>query len=363
MKTGILFLIGLITLNHVVPAAESSSPTATENSPKSLPPLPPVPRVRMPGDRPAAPAMRKTFSVPAPLTQAAQVPKGPGADFPPAPLLNPSAQFAGQPTPVPQPSGLPSTNRAATVQMPEGVLTWLTDLQEHHLKPGETNVHFVFVMTNTAPSNVVVTAVRTSCGCTIAKVPPMPWVLKPGERGEVAADVDVRRKVGTLNKTVTVETTLGYKTLMTRVHIPHQVNGDPASLPDPGSDRAAERARNIALSAADRQAVFKGECAVCHTEPTKGQMGEKLFAAACSICHEGPNRASMVPDLAAVKTPRDKSYWKQWITEGGKPGGLMPSFTLAQGGPLSDEQISSLVDFLVVKFPSTPAATGGGGTQ
>ncbi|MBM3824330.1 MAG: DUF1573 domain-containing protein [Verrucomicrobia bacterium] len=330
-----------------------SSPTAT----KSLPPLPPIPKARLAGERPVRPLGR-----PINIPNALSVPTGPrapGLDFPPAPLANPSAQFTGVSTPVAQPAGLPGTNPAVTVPMPEGILAWKTDAQEHHIKTGETNAHFVFAFTNVASSNVVITAVRTTCGCTTVNMPTLPWTIKPGQHSEFGIDVDVRRKVGVLSKPVTVETTAGYKTLTTRVHIPHLVNGDASQFPGSNSERSAERARNVALAAQDRQKVFKGECAVCHVEPTKGQMGETLFTAACSICHEGPNRATMVPDLASIKFPRDKTYWHHWITVG-KEGSLMPQFAHKDGGPLSDEQIQSLVDFLLKKFPATAAATSAG---
>jgi hypothetical protein len=42
---------------------------------------------------------------------------------------------------------------------------------------------------------------------------------------------------------------------------------------------------------------------------------------------------------------RDAAYWEKWIREGGE-GTLMPAFAKAQGGPLDDAQVSSLVRYL-----------------
>lgn len=331
----------------------SCADSTTPPSP-ALPPLPPAPRVRLPNDRP-----------PVVVSRPVQQPVNPATQYPPSPSLGitpPSPQVPPQFRQVPRPAGIPSQPAFTRVALPDGILKWDADTKEYLIKAGETNAHYTFAITNVSSSNLVITAARTTCGCTVAKLPSLPWTLKPGDRGEIVADVDVRRKVGVLNKPVTVETLSGFKIFTTRTTIPHLANGDPSQFPDPGGERAVDRARNLALAASDRQAVFKGDCATCHVEPARGKMGEELFAAACNICHDGPNRASMVPDLAAIKVPRDRAYWKLWITEG-KQGGVMPAFATSKGGPLSDAQIDSLADFLVKKFPSPTAATPAGGTQ
>ena len=89
------------------------------------------------------------------------------------------------------------------------------------------------------------------------------------------------------------------------------------------------------MSKADRQAVFHGECATCHVKPGQGKYGKLLYDADCAICHEGEHRATMVPDLHALKVPTNVEFWQTWISHG-KPGSLMPAFSTADGGPLSD---------------------------
>jgi mono/diheme cytochrome c family protein len=64
----------------------------------------------------------------------------------------------------------------------------------------------------------------------------------------------------------------------------------------------------------------------------------------------------MIPDLRAMSEPRDAAYWRASITDG-IDGTLMPAFAKEKGGILSDEQIESLVKFLV-ETPLEPAATG-----
>jgi hypothetical protein len=62
----------------------------------------------------------------------------------------------------------------------------------------------------------------------------------------------------------------------------------------------------------------------------------------------------MVPDLAD-KPHGDANYWNQWIRIG-KPGTFMPAFQKPHGGPLTDDQIASLVQYLRQRFPLTTTA-------
>lgn len=199
-------------------------------------------------------------------------------------------------------------------------------------RAGQTNAVVSFTLTNHSTSPIIIRDVSLSCGCSVASMPAKPWTLKPGEQGQVTVTTDVRGKRGSLLKTAIVYASSG-----TRV-ITYQVDIQEPATPE-------ERARNQSLAKTDRQAVFRGECAKCHVEPAKGKMGKELFATACGICHEAEHRASMVPDLKTLKKPTTRDYWLQWITQG-KPDTLMPAFANKAGGPLTDAQIHSLVEFL-----------------
>jgi len=220
-------------------------------------------------------------------------------------------------------------------------LAWDAIRKELNVKQGDTEATVVYSVTNISSSEVIIKAVRPSCGCTVAKLPKSPWVLAPNESGQLEATIDLRGKRGTLNKYLAVDTSSGMK-MLTFVVI----------IPEPPAAAAADmRTRNVMTSMADRQAVFKGDCARCHVQPTAGKRGEPLFQTACAICHESLHRATMVPDLASVKTPKDRDYWRSWITRG-KPGTLMPAFAYNEGGVLSQEQIESLVAYLTSDFAS-----------
>lgn len=216
------------------------------------------------------------------------------------------------------------------------VLAWDADMHEYHAKLGDPTALVSFYLTNTSPVDAVVNSVVTSCGCTTAHLPPMPWTLKPGESGKIDASVNLAGKSGTLIKTLTVNSTAGTKSLQVRVYMP---------------DPQVERAQNMEMAKGDRQAVFKNNCVTCHVAPGEGKKGAELYTAVCGVCHESPNRASMVADLHNLKHPTDRTFWKTWITAG-KPDSLMPAFNKAAGGPLTDEQIDSLADYLTQAIPS-----------
>jgi cytochrome c553 len=218
-------------------------------------------------------------------------------------------------------------------------LAWDATLKHYDAQRGETNVILVFNVTNISSSEVSIKAVRPSCGCTIAKMPTLPWRLAPNDHGQLKIDVDLRGRQGLLTKTIDVDTSAGTNVITVDVKLPEL---------DP-------REKNRLVAFADRQAVFKGDCARCHLAPAAGKTGKELFKAICAICHEAEHRAEMVPDLAALKKPTDKAFWIQTLRIG-KPGTFMPAFSKPFGGPLNDDAMASLVTYLMDRFPPASAA-------
>ncbi len=218
-------------------------------------------------------------------------------------------------------------------------------LKEYTVKPGEVTAEFDFSLTNTGPVDVSINMIRPSCGCTTPRLPPLPWKLAPSESGSFHLTVDLRGKFGIFQKSVFLETTEGPKMVYIKCILP---NAGAAAAAVPGMD---SRTRNMQLAHADRQIVFRNDCANCHSKPAIGKRGEALFTAACAICHEAEHRAALVPDLQALKQPPTEAYWEAWIRHG-KVGTMMPAFALDQQGPLDDEQIKSLVAYLMKDFPN-----------
>ena len=279
--------------------------------------------------------------------------------------------------------------------LPDGVLAWNSLTQETTVAADAANAHFVFSFTNiatvhetalvtnvttithitavtnsffslfkkisfvtnfstatslttnnvTKPVPVAILEVHPSCGCTTAQLPPLPWIIAPGTNGEFGLTVNLAGRTGMQVKTVNVKTDKGFKQLILKINI----------LPPVIQTQSdADRARAVEMAKADRQAVFSGDCAACHVKPGGSKYGKPLYDAVCAICHESKTRASMVPDLHNIKTPTNVDYWQTWIAHG-KAGSLMPAFSTADGGPLSDMQINSLASYLAATIPSQAA--------
>ena len=222
---------------------------------------------------------------------------------------------------------------------PPQALVWDATDKTVEARPGDSAADFSFKVTNTSDQPVTITDVQPSCGCTVVDTPGSPWVLAPGGSGQIHATVDFSGKGGELAKSLFVDSSAGMQTLTMHIKIP---------APD-----EAMRERNRKLAGADRQAVFRGECASCHGAPAAEKAGEPLFQAVCAVCHLTPHRATMVPDLLVARDHRDAAWWKKWIGEG-REGSLMPAFASARGGPLTDAQIDSLVEFALSHLPAEP---------
>ena len=271
---------------------------------------------------------------------------------------------------LPQPAALPPPSAPDP-----NALKWDAETKEVNPKPGDLAATYSFVVTNASDRDVMLNALRTSCGCTVAQLPATPYKLAPGAKVAIAVTLDLRGRSGTLTKTVTVASSAEIKSLIVRANLPQAVAGAPGVTPAtpgrpvairaagavsapvavPVANATGDRAMNIQNALADRQAVFKGDCVTCHVDKGVGKLGADLYLASCGICHEAEHRAAMVPDLKVPRSPRDLAFWQKWIAEG-KPGTLMPAFAAAHGGPLTQEQADSLTVYLYQYFPRHPPA-------
>jgi mono/diheme cytochrome c family protein len=225
----------------------------------------------------------------------------------------------------------------------DGILTWDAIAKVHHAKLNELDVGFEFYFQNKTSKEVQIKRAISTCGCTVAKLPKLPWVIKPAQKGSVPVTMDLRGKSGVITKTIQLVTDQGIIPLKARVAI--------GLVSGPSKKRSKEeRAANLRAAAANRQAVFAGKCVECHVIPTIGKRGKQLYSTACGICHESKNRAPFVTALRPLAKDKDSQYWQQWIAES-KPNTLMPAFAKKHGGPLDDNQIRTLVAYLTRIFP------------
>ena len=231
--------------------------------------------------------------------------------------------------------------------LPPSSIAWDAESKEKDAKPGDISVPFTFWLTNVCASEVLINSVRTSCGCTVARLPAQPWHIPPRGGGPIEVTVNIQGKSGKIVKSVTIESNAGMKNLLVNVNVPA-----PQTVASSARSLAAmqmDRMRNMMISKSNRQATLQGSCATCHVSPAVGKVGKELYASACAICHNAERRATDVPDLQALSKPTDAPYWRQFITEG-KPSSMMPAFAKEQGGVLTPEQVTSLVTYLVGDF-------------
>jgi len=225
----------------------------------------------------------------------------------------------------------------------DSILTWDAIAKVHHSKLDELDVGFEFHFQNKTDKEVLIKRAISSCGCTVAKLPKLPWVIKPAQKGSVPVTMDLRGKSGVITKTIQLVTDRGIIPLKARVAI--------GLVSGPSMKRSKEeRAANLRAAAANRQAIFAGKCVECHVVPTIGKRGKQLYATACGICHESKTRAPFVTDLRLLANGKDREYWQQWIAES-KPNSLMPAFAKQHGGTLDNNQIKTLVAYLTRIFP------------
>jgi len=225
----------------------------------------------------------------------------------------------------------------------ENILTWDAVAKAHNAMPGEQDIGFEFRFENKTGGEIRIKRADSSCGCTVARLPNIPWIITAGQKGGIPVTMDIRGKSGVITKTITIVTDKGIIPLKARVAI--------GNTPNTLTKRSKEeRAANLRAAAQNRQAIFQGKCADCHVKPTVGKQGKQLYATACGICHESKNRAPFVPDLRPLVNGKDKQYWQQWTAQS-KPNTLMPAFAKEHGGSLDEKQIKTLVAYLVRIFP------------
>ena len=239
---------------------------------------------------------------------------------------------------------------------PIDALVWDADQKEAHVEAGAAKANFQFWFTNTTSSDVIINSAKSSCFCTVAKLPSEPWTIPAGSSGSIDVAMDLAGKRGTVTKPVNVATSIGNKTLLVRVTIPY----DPvpaAVFPVVSAAAEEQRLKNLQMSLADRQVVFKkAECAECHAKPAIGRAsGEELYAGVCANCHDSPHRASTVPDLKSKGAGQNLEYWRSWIADG-RPGTMMPAFAHVEGGPLSEGQLESLAEHLAMSVDAPDAS-------
>src|SRR6185436_3302042 len=136
----------------------------------------------------------------------------------PAPATPPPAPAA--PLQVTPPVAVPAVTTPAAPAQDPNALKWSAESIDYNAKPGEQSAPFTFIVTNVSGNEISINSLRTSCGCTVAQLPTTPYKLLPGSNVPINVTMDLRGKVGSVTKTVSVESSAGFKSLLVKVNLP-----------------------------------------------------------------------------------------------------------------------------------------------
>lgn len=196
-----------------------------------------------------------------------------------------------------------------------------------------------FLIYNVGGKHLRINDVQTSCGCTLAQLSKK--LIAPGDFARIDVTLDTSIKLGKVRKQITVKSNDPQ-----RPELPLFLVGQ--VLPKKMASHA-----QVTLTPQDKLVLFKGDCATCHVQAGKGKTGQALFVADCAMCHgiNGQGHLSAGPSLLG-RNYDDEATAKRArtiIATGSPNSPQMPPFSQKQGGPLTDDEIDSLVAFLKVQ--------------
>lgn len=188
-------------------------------------------------------------------------------------------------------------------------------------------VEHIFTLTNTGTAVLKIRKLRTNCECTVATVKNAK--LKPGESTELTVVMDTTMKIRDTEKTVSIW------------------SNDP-NRPSLSVSIIAFIDPHKGLTSSDGVKIFNGKCATCHVMQGKGLTSDDLFFADCVMCHQfKPKPGHFIGGPLAPRNyddPAVATYVKRATSYG--TSHAMPGFLDKVGGPLSEAQIDSIIEFL-----------------
>jgi mono/diheme cytochrome c family protein len=174
---------------------------------------------------------------------------------------------------------------------------------------------------------VEIERILSSCGCTSTDF--RKEVISPKKKAVVEISITTNQKIGQVSKAVRI--------YFTGNNAPHKVTVKGTVLPTGKFDHAAET---------KKVSIFFKDCASCHVTPGENKYGERLYMTDCAFCHGTNRQGGYAPPLIS-----EMPHWYQIITKG--TGVNMPGFLKDHGGPRTEGQITSLMNYLKNPSPTT----------
>jgi mono/diheme cytochrome c family protein len=193
-----------------------------------------------------------------------------------------------------------------------------------------TFVEHGFVIHNVGTDTLKILSTHPSCGCTAA-IMEGGNDIAPGAQKTLKVKFDANNKgEGPIIKSVSISSNSKEKGEMAI-----RIQGTIVK------SKTAHKAMAMHLDG-----IFAGDCAKCHVDKGKGELGARLYDADCGVCHgakaDGKPGAELASDAMMKHSPKDL---KKIITQG-MEGTNMPAFHSKYKGPLGDEEIASIVEYM-----------------
>jgi cytochrome c2 len=197
-----------------------------------------------------------------------------------------------------------------------------------------TFAEHTFFIKNTGNDTLTIVNTHASCGCTAAVMDNMK--IAPNGISRLKVKFDAHNKgTGPITKTITISS--NSKTEADKVL---RIKGIIVE------SKTVHKKGEMGDAAMHLEGVFQGDCAKCHVDKGRGELGARLYDADCAICHGASADGKPGPELTSKDMmSHDKKSWTK-IIKNGIPKSHMPAFALANKGPLNDEEIASIVDYL-----------------
>ncbi len=200
-----------------------------------------------------------------------------------------------------------------------------------------------FTIRNAGAVPLNVTEAKSECGCTATNFKGA--LLKPGASVKLDVLVDTTMKQGPVTKDMVVYSDDPERPI-SRLFITMDVKNAHGTM-----------------SLKERTKIFTAErCKRCHVDEGVGQFGKELFEADCAMCHRKQESGILSGPLIESADYSDavvSAYAADVIAHGSKTSPSMPGFLESAGGPLSKEQIDSLVKYLRSTARNSGATSGG----
>ena len=198
-------------------------------------------------------------------------------------------------------------------------ISFITDHYDFgNVLQGKT-VDYTFLFENKGTEDLWIKEVTTSCGCTAALVSSN--TIKPGEKGEIKVSYDSQGRAGVVSRTITVVS-----------------NDAVESVKELTINATVTPSMHTTFNVAE--SLFSEKCGACHFNPALNKNGKELYDAVCAFCHG--RTAGGIDRLKGIGRDVIEERTRKGIS-----GTEMPAWTKEQGGPLDDDQIRSLSDFII----------------